>query len=518
MNYQDFIHSPILSPGITKLIQRCAHTNVPVFIQGEPGTGKELVAKAVHQAGDWKSSLFHRVDCRLLPEDGLFPHVSKILDRTLFRGEPVTLYLDEVGQLSPTDQQKLLELVEDHQVQNGLEKKSIQKIKLISSTSENIADRVTQGGFSRNLYLRLKTLFIYIPPLRNRSHEIPAIAQFLLDEKTKELGLPQKKISEEVFHLLEDYWWPGNLKELEQVIIRSAILSEGDQIMEKDLIIENGMDKNSFAEFIKNAEMRSKYPSPPAAPHLHSSNGSPLPDASVFFIELVHRIKNPLVSIKTFTQLLRDKFNDAEFRNYFYRVVTEDIEKIDQVLNGLLNYVKINHPIEKRDTIHSILEEILKRFGPEIETRKIKVFKRFEKDLPETILHEEQLRYILTSLIQYTLPSIPLNGSMGIITKLVSHNGFHPVGIEPKKRKYIEILIVFTGYKRPLESFEPVLGITSVPQQEMADLEIRLLKEMIERNRGMMTFEVNEKKMRTIISLKLPPERRRVITYPSTHG
>ncbi len=523
MNYQDLIHSPILSPGVAKLVQRCARSNVPVFIQGEPGTGKELVAKLIHQMGDWNSSLFYRVDCQLLPEDGLFPYLSSLLDKIHFIEKPVTIFLDEVGHLSPTDQLKLLELLEDHLLQNGLDKKPIQNIRLISSSSENLEGKVTRRDFSRNLYLRLKIVSIHVPPLRDRPQEIPAIARYLLMEKIRELKLPQKEISEKVLGLLTEYWWPGNLKELEQVIIRAAILSEGDHIMEKDLAMENSMDKNSFIEFIEKAEMKAKASSQKGSSPPSSPNGYPLPDASLFFIELVHRIKNPLVSIKTFTQLLRDKFNDEEFRNYFYRIVTEDIEKIDQVLNGLLNYIKISHPIEKRDTIHSILEEVLKRFSPDLEAKKIRIFKRFEKDLPETILHEEQLRYVLTSLIQYALPSIPVNGSIGILTKSIEHNGFHPEDKDqspslPKGKKYIEILMVFTGYRKPLESFEPLLGITPVPQKEMADLEIRLLKEMIERNRGMMTYEVNERKMRTIISLKLPPERRKVITYPSTPG
>ena len=96
-------------------------------------------------------------------------------------------------------------------------------------------------------------------------------------------------------------------------------------------------------------------------------NPSGLPDEqnanslSLFLMELVHRIKNPLVSIKTFTQLLRDKFSDMEFREQFYRIVTEDIEKIDAVLNGLLSYIKINTPLEKKDTVHFILEDVLKR-------------------------------------------------------------------------------------------------------------------------------------------------------------
>ena len=85
----------------------------------------------------------------------------------------------------------------------------------------------------------------------------------------------------------------------------------------------------------------------------------------IFFLaELVHRIKNPLVSIKTFTQLLQEKFNDGEYRESFYKVVSDDIDKIDLVLNGLMNYIKMNTPLSKTNTVHQILEEVLKRHEP----------------------------------------------------------------------------------------------------------------------------------------------------------
>ena len=137
----------------------------------------------------------------------------------------------------------------------------------------------------------------------------------------------------------------------------------------------------------------------------------------IFFIELIHRIKNPLVSIKTFTQLLGEKLNDVEFRDCFYRIVTEDIDKIDSVLNGLLNYIKINTPIQKTETIHVILEEILKTFEGRLEKRKIKVFRKYEKDLPETSIHDEQLRYMISSILHYAFPTIPPDGSIGFMTK-----------------------------------------------------------------------------------------------------
>jgi nitrogen-specific signal transduction histidine kinase len=222
-----------------------------------------------------------------------------------------------------------------------------------------------------------------------------------------------------------------------------------------------------------------------------------------------------LVSVKTFTQLLREKFNDAEFREHFYRIVTEDIGKIDSVLNHLLTYIKINTPIEKKDTVHFILEEILKRHELQLQDRNVKIFKKFEKDLPETTVHEEQLRYILDALLQYALPSIPPSGSIGFLTKSLDPRT-EAADANKSQRKnggYIEILIIFTGYKKPVEQFESVLGIPALQKEEAVELELRLIKEIIQKNQGMMKFEVNEKKPRTIVSLKFPIERRKLIYY-----
>lgn len=517
MNYRDFIDSPILPPEVARLVEKSAQNNAPVLIQGEQGTGKELVAKMIHQAGDWKSSLFYRVDCRILGKNGLFPYLSSLLEKTHFGLTPITIYLNEVEHLSPMDQLALLELVEDGLLQNGVEKKTIKNVRFIFSTSENLEEKVAQKTFSEDLLLRIKTVFIYLPPLRERSGEIGAIAQHLLEKNIRKLKIRKIGISKGVLKRLETYWWPGNLRELENVLIRGAILSEGELMMEKDLSIGIGIEKTPFSNFMRKTEIPPIEPAKNGAPK-SPWNGLNIPDASLFFLELVHRIKNPLVSIKTFTQLLRDKFNDQEFRDYFYRIVTEDIEKIDAVLTGLLNYIRINHPIEKKDTVHSIIEDVLRRHQSEIEGKRIKLFKKYEKELPETILHEEQLRYILSSLIQYAIPSIPNSGSIGFLTKSLEDgkgNGGEP-SLSSKEKKYIEILIVFTGYKKPSEPLDPLLGLPSPRSEEVADLEIRLLKEMVERNRGRMTFEVNERKLRTLISLKFPVERRKVITYRST--
>jgi nitrogen-specific signal transduction histidine kinase len=378
-----------------------------------------------------------------------------------------------------------------------------------------LKDRVLEGKFLEDLFYQLSTISIFVPPLRDRSKEISLIAQYILKEYSEKMKIKKVEISNNVLTLLESYWWPGNLKELEHILIQSAIFSDGNNLIERDLFFKIENLKSSFPSFLKKAEMK-----PPAPMEKKFSVEQQTLFLSTFLIELVHRIKNPLVSIKSFTQLLREKFDDPEFRNHFYRVMTEDIENIDSLLNSLLDFIKINNPIEKKNTIHHVLEDILRKYEHQLKDKQIRIFRKYEQGLPETIVHEEQLRYIFGSLIQYAISSIPVNGSVGFLTKsLNTHkkSEFEKTSLR-EDRGYIEIMIIFTGYKKQNEQFKNVLGIQAPQQEESIELELRLIKEIVQKNQGMMEFEVNEKKPRTLISLKFPMERRKVIHYPSTNN
>jgi nitrogen-specific signal transduction histidine kinase len=515
MNYQELLQSPIIPAEIVPLTQKAAQNIAPVLIQGEQGTGKELIAKIIHYTGDWKYYRFYKIDCRILKEDSFHAQLSHLFKEINYGTIPATLYLKEVEYLGQSSQLKLLELIEDGLLQNGDENKMIKNIRFLSSSSENLKEKIAQGNFSEDLYYQLSTFSIFVPPLRDRSKEISTIAQYILKEYSKKMKIKKVEISNPVLMLLENYWWPGNLRELEHVIIRSAIFSDGEDLIEKDLFFRTATENSSFSSFLKKTEMKI-----PAFREKRFSDEQNTHTLSTFFIELVHRIKNPLVSIKTFTQLLREKFNDAEFRDHFYRVVTEDIEKIDSVLNGLMNYIKIITPIEKTNTVHFVLEDILKKHEVQLKDKQIKIFKKYEKDIPETIVHEEQLRYIFNSLLEYIIPSIPPNGSIGFLTQsLNTHKETEPNKALPKEDKgFIEIMIVFTGYRKPSEQLKNVLGIPAPQQEEAIELELRLIKEIIQKNGGSMKFEVNEKKPRTLISLTFPIERRKVIYYPSANN
>ena len=267
---------------------------------------------------------------------------------------------------------------------------------------------------------------------------------------------------------------------------------------------------DALASFLKEAELKPLDPEEKKPQNGHDTSFS-----SAFLIELIHRIKSTLGSIKMFTLISADKFDDKEFRKQSLNGVTEDIKKIDSVLNSLLNYISINTPIVKTDTLHLILEGILEANEKQIQNKKIKIFKKLEKDLPETTMHDEQVRYILNSILQYAILSTPPNGTIGFLIKsLDGQKETSGAKISPKNNgAYIEVDIGILGHHKPSEQSEKNSGTAHDPKEEAIQLILELAKEIIQKNRGEMRFQVDKKKPRTLITLRLPIERRKVIYY-----
>jgi len=233
---------------------------------------------------------------------------------------------------------------------------------------------------------------------------------------------------------------------------------------------------------------------------------------SSFLPDLIQHIKTTLSSLKNYTQLSKGKFNDREFGEYYYRAVTEDIEKIDMVLNGLTNYIKLNTPIQKADTVHHIIEEVLKRYQAKLDEKGIRLLKKFEKDLPETIVPDEQLKYIISSVLQYAMTSSPPHWTIGLSTRsVVLEKEVDEVqGLLRRDGKYIEISVAFPGYKKPIE---PVSGAEAFRKEEASDLILRFVKEVVHLHRGTMRMGADQKKTKTFISIRFPVERRKVVYY-----
>jgi hypothetical protein len=223
--------------------------------------------------------------------------------------------------------------------------------------------------------------------------------------------------------------------------------------------------------------------------------------------------------MRSFVRLSREKFGDREYGEFFYRTISNDIAKADALLSCFANYLKVNSPIPRANTVHIILEEVLKKYENLLEEKRVVIFKKqYEENIPETSLHDEQLRFIIDSILQYAVPSIPPQGNIGFLTRSLQAQEVENVGNSPlqKDAKYIEVLFGFTCYKSGGEPLEVVLENPVPPQKEEDDFILRLVEEVIKMNRGMMKIRVDSEKPITLISLILPIERRRRVQYQST--
>lgn len=223
-------------------IAQVSKSNATVLILGETGTGKELVAQAIHYNSDRSDKPFVKAHCAALPEgvieSELFGHVrgaftGAVADRKgrfeLANGG--TLFLDEIGDISPAIQIKLLRVLQEREFERIGDTRTIKvNVRLVAATHRNLQEMVAQGKFREDLYYRLNVFPIYVPPLRKRRSDIVLLADFFLQRYAKEQQKPVRRLSSAVIDMLMSYHWPGNVRELENCIERAVLVAEGDVI------------------------------------------------------------------------------------------------------------------------------------------------------------------------------------------------------------------------------------------------------------------------------------------------
>ncbi len=224
---------------VYRLVRLVAHRNTTVLVTGDTGTGKELVARAIHLVGPRARQPFITVNCAAIPEPlleselfgytrGAFTGAFQSRVGRVQSAHGGTLFLDEVGELPLSMQAKLLRFLQEGEVQRlGSSDVVRVDVRVIAATNANLDDRVQQKAFREDLYYRLSVFPIDLQPLRQRPEDIMPLARRFLRQFCAEAGQAEKAISEEARHTLEQHAWPGNVRELRHVIERAFILSEG---------------------------------------------------------------------------------------------------------------------------------------------------------------------------------------------------------------------------------------------------------------------------------------------------
>ncbi|RKY91794.1 hypothetical protein DRQ15_04095 [candidate division KSB1 bacterium] len=227
---------------ILKLVKQVAESKVTVLIQGETGTGKELIARMIHRASPRASKPFVAVNCSAIPEELLesefFGHEKGAFTSAVTRkrgkfelADGGSLFLDEVSEMPLSLQPKLLRVLEEQTFTRVGGVDSIQvDVRLIAATNRDLQTEVESGRFRKDLYYRLKVVPIVLPPLRERREDIASLVRLFLKKHAGNTGSKVAGISREALSILENYHWPGNVRELENVILRAMVVAQDDRI------------------------------------------------------------------------------------------------------------------------------------------------------------------------------------------------------------------------------------------------------------------------------------------------
>ena len=242
--------------GIATVIEQVADSDVTVLVRGESGVGKELVARAIHQRSTRRNRPFVKVNCAALPaellESELFGH-----ERGAFTGAATTrigkfeqadggtLMLDEIGEMKPALQAKLLHVLQDAEFTKlGSNKRIEVDVRVLAATNRDLEKMLATGDFREDLYYRLKVIELTVPSLRERRDEIPTLTDFFVARYSRKYNRPTRPISDELRQLFSTYDWPGNIRELENMIKRIVILQDEQLVIRE---IQRNMQRAAAA-------------------------------------------------------------------------------------------------------------------------------------------------------------------------------------------------------------------------------------------------------------------------------
>ncbi|MEJ5165613.1 MAG: sigma-54 dependent transcriptional regulator [Thermoanaerobaculia bacterium] len=245
--------SPIMKK-VSEEVNKVAPTDATVLLLGESGTGKELFARAIHSLSKREKGPFVAINCAAIPEtlieNELFGHekgsYTGAISRQLGKFELAqggTIFLDEIGELSKDVQGKVLRVLQEKTIERIGGTSTIKvDVRILCASNQDLKKAVEEGRFREDLFYRINIFPITIPPLRNRTSDIPLLVEHFISKYSKEFGKKKPKVHPEAMKKMLSYHWPGNVRELENAIERAIILSRGDTILPEDIFIGESKD------------------------------------------------------------------------------------------------------------------------------------------------------------------------------------------------------------------------------------------------------------------------------------
>lgn len=232
-------------------VKRVAPTRTSILLQGESGVGKDLIARAIHYHSPRRDRPFVKINCTAIPENlmeselfgyerGAFTGAAASKPGKFEQADTGTVFLDEIGDVPPAIQIKLLRVIQDREFERlGSNRTRQVDVRIVAATNADLRTAIEQGAFREDLYYRLNVMPIHIPPLRERKEDIPPLVMRFLDRFSSELGAAVDSISADAMEALLNYHWPGNVRQLENVIERSLLLCSGNRLEASDIRLDD---------------------------------------------------------------------------------------------------------------------------------------------------------------------------------------------------------------------------------------------------------------------------------------
>ena len=476
-----YLEFPYLSRSAATLVKRFALARLPLLVAGEIGCGQDRIALAMQQ--------LQRTSGFQVPINAAEVSVEYLSQKKFqlsFQGEvtaaPMTLVIQNLDKSSPSAQALLLNFLQE------AEEKS-DEVRYLTTAQSDLLEKVYRGEFLEALYHKLATLTLKLLPLRERRDDIPILAAWFARNYAVTMGLSEPTLASEASSRLSNYLWFGNISELETVMARTLALHRKSRIEASDLVFDFGDDAAHIFELGELSEFvpeESRADVKPAHPQLQPYGGSTAANGAandqsksvelnMVIHELAHELKNPMVTIKTFAQLLGDRYQDENFRTRFREVVGGDIERMDDLLEVLIEFADFAQPRRSDVDLNEKLRSVLSEVHGECARRQMRFQWKNNAAAHTVRVDESHLAYIL----KHGLLAVLSQAKMG-----------SEIEIDASRQGALTISYLREGAR--MASITQYLDASSRPNETILPLRILLAKHLLERNGGQFGFDQSD--------------------------
>lgn len=482
---------------------------VPLLVRGEPGTGRGLLAAYVHAFGGTRGGRLVRIPCEGLDLPGLETEIARAA-RQEATPRGLALCLEDVERLPLAAQRRLRAWIE------GALPECVAgaagRVRWIATCSE-LGPCDPAESLDLGLAQVLAALEVRIPPLRERPGAIEPFAAGTALAWCAAHGQTPRRFGADALEALADHLWPGNLREFEGVVVRTLAAGCGEVIRAGDLRFEGGAPEAWAEPVPAAAEERSAAPEAATSAAERGARSEPAPGGArrgrraepegglppVAVAEeslrrligaISHEVRNPLVAIRTFSQLLPERFDDPEFRGRFAGIVGDDVRRIEHAVDRLARFSALGAPEHEPVDVSALLDDLLEAQRDEIQERRLVVLRELDREHPEAFGDAAQLRFAFEALVEKALELVPERGDVYVASR------YHPDGLGGAPG-----LRVLLRFQSP-EEVAPSIGVEGISLAETA-LELVLADAVVRAHGGTMTAS-RAGSRETVILIDLP--------------